>query len=403
MKKIKNFLLFTIVSIICCLIFIKGNVNAADADFYKNFSDEPGDDSYDFKLKYKCKLTIRMENLNDDEYFDDIEGLYVSLDKYDDSLEYYSYTVFDKDLCEKSPYTKTITLSPGKYRLYIFSDNKYSVTLSGKYVPTLSSKNVTLEEGKTKTLKINGATDTVTWKSSNKSIASINSNGVIKAKKAGTTTITVKCGNYTFKCKVTVTKKPPTYKELAKKMKAFAKKNKNFKFKTIDVGNKCRLYAQDIDSIYTSKIDTEGFYMIASYQPYIELVRKGNTAVMRLRFGGYLKEVSISSTNLYCSSLKLSTSNRKLNFDLNHISGKNTYNYSTYIYTGEMRGYATISTSSKVNSAKLNKFNKMLGQKSFVMRIVSSNGAYYYTGFSKSTRNNWKNLVKEYKTLLKAY
>lgn len=46
----------------------------------------------------------------------------------------------------------------------------------------------------------------VTYKTSNKKIATVSSKGVIKAKKAGTSTITVKSGSKTVKVKVKVTK-----------------------------------------------------------------------------------------------------------------------------------------------------------------------------------------------------
>ena len=46
----------------------------------------------------------------------------------------------------------------------------------------------------------------VTWKSSNKKVATV-SKGTVKAKKAGKTTITAKVSGKTFKCSVTVKKK----------------------------------------------------------------------------------------------------------------------------------------------------------------------------------------------------
>ena len=46
----------------------------------------------------------------------------------------------------------------------------------------------------------------VTWKSSNKKVATVNK-GTVKAKKAGKTTITAKVSGKTLKCSVTVKKK----------------------------------------------------------------------------------------------------------------------------------------------------------------------------------------------------
>ena len=46
--------------------------------------------------------------------------------------------------------------------------------------------------------------DKVTYKSSNKKIATVSKKGVIKGKKKGTATITIKSGKVTKKCKVKV-------------------------------------------------------------------------------------------------------------------------------------------------------------------------------------------------------
>lgn len=74
----------------------------------------------------------------------------------------------------------------------------------------LSKSKVTLKVGKTYRLKVSvdeGSVDKITYKSSNKKIATVSSKGTIKAKKAGKVTITVKSGDKTKKCKVTVKNK----------------------------------------------------------------------------------------------------------------------------------------------------------------------------------------------------
>lgn len=99
----------------------------------------------------------------------------------------------------------TITVQSGK--------QKATVTLTVKKAPALKAiKNVppkkTITKGKTYTLKPqlypSGAIAKITYTSSNKSVATVDSKGKITAKKKGTAVITVKAGKVTAKCKVTV-------------------------------------------------------------------------------------------------------------------------------------------------------------------------------------------------------
>lgn len=71
---------------------------------------------------------------------------------------------------------------------------------------TLKPTSVTLKAGKTKTLTatVKGPSKKVTWSSSNKAIASVNSSGKVTAKKEGTVTITAKANGKKAVCKVTV-------------------------------------------------------------------------------------------------------------------------------------------------------------------------------------------------------
>lgn len=68
----------------------------------------------------------------------------------------------------------------------------------------LSKSSLTLDVGKSATLKVTGTKSKVKWSSSNKKIATVTSKGKITAKMAGSTTISAKVGKKTLKCKVTV-------------------------------------------------------------------------------------------------------------------------------------------------------------------------------------------------------
>lgn len=79
---------------------------------------------------------------------------------------------------------------------------------------SLNYKTVTMKPGEKKRLKVKSvrpkkASKKVKWSSSDKTIAAINSNGIVKAKKTGTVTITAtaKSGGKKAKCTVIVRKK----------------------------------------------------------------------------------------------------------------------------------------------------------------------------------------------------
>ena len=68
----------------------------------------------------------------------------------------------------------------------------------------LSKKSITIKVGQKKTIKVKGTTKKVTWSSSDKKIATVNSKGKITAKSEGTCNITAKVGSKKLTCKVTV-------------------------------------------------------------------------------------------------------------------------------------------------------------------------------------------------------
>ena len=79
----------------------------------------------------------------------------------------------------------------------------------------LNQKSITLNVGKTYILKSSGTRGKITWTSSNRSVASVTSRGIVKAVKKGTVTITARYGKSKLTCKVTV-KQPVTSIKLNK-------------------------------------------------------------------------------------------------------------------------------------------------------------------------------------------
>lgn len=79
----------------------------------------------------------------------------------------------------------------------------FSVTAEAAAVK-LSKSKASLTIGQELDLELKGYSGAVKWSSSNKKVATVNKNGLVKAKKKGSTVITAKAGKKKYKCKVTV-------------------------------------------------------------------------------------------------------------------------------------------------------------------------------------------------------
>ncbi len=97
--------------------------------------------------------------------------------------------------------TATITVKCGSYKATC------KITVKKPSVKAAASVK-TVFVGGTSQIKVTkaGVSGKVTYTSSNKAIAAVSKTGKITAKKAGTATITVKCGSYKATCKITVKK-----------------------------------------------------------------------------------------------------------------------------------------------------------------------------------------------------
>lgn len=117
---------------------------------------------------------------------------------------------------------KTMTLKEGRDYTVLLDSNRevgtasVEILLSGgfsgsiyeefKIRPTISKTSAVLYYGNTLSLKVN-TSESVTWRSKNKSVAKVSSKGVVTPVSAGTAVITATTGGYTLSCTVTVKKR----------------------------------------------------------------------------------------------------------------------------------------------------------------------------------------------------
>lgn len=131
----------------------------------------------------------------------------------DPAIEKITYTSSNKKVATVSSSGVIKAKKIGTAKITVKSGKKKVVcTVKVVKTPTTGIENVpvTLEikKGKSKTIKPKlvpaAASDKITYRSSNKKIATVNAKGKIVGKKKGTATITVKAGKIKVKCKVVV-------------------------------------------------------------------------------------------------------------------------------------------------------------------------------------------------------
>ena len=83
------------------------------------------------------------------------------------------------------------------------ANGRKPMEVSAAAAPRLAVTNLSLSVGQTHRLRVTNA-DQVQWSSSRKSVATVSSKGLVRAKKAGKTTITATVGSKKLKCYVVV-------------------------------------------------------------------------------------------------------------------------------------------------------------------------------------------------------
>ena len=131
--------------------------------------------------------------------------------KPDSSWKNVKYSSSNKKVATVDKKGKVKAVAAGIAKITVKSGSEsivYTITVPGTTAIKGIKSSVSIKKGKRYTLKpklsYTEKADKVTYKSSNKKIATVSKKGVIKGKKKGTATITIKSGKITKKCKVKV-------------------------------------------------------------------------------------------------------------------------------------------------------------------------------------------------------
>ena len=123
--------------------------------------------------------------------------------------ETFKWSISRPQIAKVGKYGKVTALKAGRATVTAkFGSTKLTCSIRVKNPQlTLSRKQIKLDPGETKHLKVKklvGWNDEVTWKSSNKKVAIVSTNGTVIAKKTGTCVVSATANGVTANCHVTV-------------------------------------------------------------------------------------------------------------------------------------------------------------------------------------------------------
>ena len=318
---------------------------------------------------------------------------------------YYSRT-FEFD---EYDYDFKVKLPEGDYTIIFHSDTyiEFSAYVSFEYEATkedpifeLSKEQLEFYVGENARLSVISYPDdvefSVTWKSSNPNVASVDKNGKVTGKKAGEAEITATVNGNKYTCTVYILEKLPTYKEVATDAKKY--QTKAIKFKQIDVGYESKLLGPNIVGSKFHKKELYGHLM--AFQPYIYIKKNGDSANISLYYSGQHTIVSLNRQLTKFTKVKFYTKTRKITYNI--TSSKRKYKYKKGIYTKDFIWKTKLSDNNNTSIEELNKLIKIFEHKNVTVKIYKGS-SWAKMGLPESTRKHTLKLFKTYKKLLKLY
>lgn len=198
-----------------------------------------------------------------------------------------TFTSSDSKVASVNTYGKITAKKAGSATITVKTKNaeancKITVT---KTKVTLNKTSITLENGESAVLTAASSTGhKVTWKSAKTSIAAVNENGKVTAKKPGTTTVTAKVDGTSVSCKVTV--KRPTVRLTPSKISLY--RREKYKLKVSSTSKSMPVWKTNKKSVAT--VDETG---------KVTAIKHG-TAVVTVTVDGVSKncEVTVKSPKI---------------------------------------------------------------------------------------------------------
>ena len=394
------------------------NLKEIDCDVFEYFN------GWDYCKKLE-KITVN----NNNNYYCAVDG--VMFDKKKTEIIFYPYaksntsfvvpssinTLYSETIVN-NPYLKTITIPASVTDIrdhavgYIedgwdynkvsgFTIKGYKGTAAERYarnndfnfvqlqvVPTsvsLNKTSLTLDVGKsytlTKTVSPSNAATSYTWRSSNTSVATVDSNGKVTAKKAGTATIMVKTSNgKTANCKVTVNLPTPQITSLANTTGGI-----KISWNKVSGAYGYRLYYKPVSGGWKRFKDTTATsFTDSGVSPNrteiytIRCIDKNGNTISGFNSNGWSKKYTPAAPTI--SKLDITTGGIKLSW--NKIAG--VYGYRLYYKTssgGWKRFKDTTATSFTDSGVSPNR------TETYTIRCIDKNGntvsGFYSRGWSK--------------------
>ena len=166
-----------------------------------------------------------------------------------------------EEICESDGlFTKTFTVEKGDYKVLYYTNSFASLTISTKIIPTYTLENFSLYTEQTKKLTVNiipnyYPVDSITWKSSNSKVATVNNKGVVTATGAGKAKITATINGTNVSCYVTV--KNPIYSGL-KDFSLYKKESKTLKIKVTPSTQKIKSLIWESSNTKIATVNSKG-------------------------------------------------------------------------------------------------------------------------------------------------